>query len=223
VEGVTSIGDSAFYNCIRLSSVTIPGSVASIGEYAFRNCGLSSVTIGGSVTSIGDGAFSECSNLTSVIFGAGSNITTAWNDNSFPNNYYGGSTGYSLWTAYNTANKAGAYTRSGSIWTKTLPPGSATQDKIAITFWVNTDDQILASNSSVTISKTSAENNSFTAEAVNGPYNSVTWSVNGAVKATSGSVTINAVNYNTGTYRLGVIVVKGGAPYSTEITFIVTD
>ena len=32
--GVTSIGDDAFYNCTGLSSITIPDSVTSIGEYA---------------------------------------------------------------------------------------------------------------------------------------------------------------------------------------------
>ena len=36
----------------------IPGSVTSIGDYAFYGCtGLTSVTIPDSVTSIGDGAF----------------------------------------------------------------------------------------------------------------------------------------------------------------------
>jgi len=34
-DGVTSIGQSAFYNCSGLTSVTIPNSVTSIGEYAF--------------------------------------------------------------------------------------------------------------------------------------------------------------------------------------------
>ena len=36
-DGVTSIGDSAIYNCIELTSVTIPASVKSIGVGAFRN------------------------------------------------------------------------------------------------------------------------------------------------------------------------------------------
>ena len=66
-DGVTSIGDSAFFDCTSLTSVTIPDSVTSIGEYAFYNCtSLTSVTIPDSVTSIGDGAFSYCESLTSV-------------------------------------------------------------------------------------------------------------------------------------------------------------
>ena len=71
VEGkeytVTSIRNSAFYECSSLTSVTIPNSVTSIGNYAFYNCSrLTSVTIPNSVTSIGSGAFSLCTDLTSV-------------------------------------------------------------------------------------------------------------------------------------------------------------
>ena len=35
---VTSIGERAFYDCSRLTSVTIPNSVTSIGENAFDTC-----------------------------------------------------------------------------------------------------------------------------------------------------------------------------------------
>ena len=66
-DGVTSIGNYAFYNCRSLTSVTIPNSVTSIGKYAFYDCrSLTSETIPNSVTSIGGGAFEGCSSLTSV-------------------------------------------------------------------------------------------------------------------------------------------------------------
>ena len=66
-NGVTNIGDEAFFRCYGLTSVTIPDSVTNIGDYAFADCsGLTSVTIGNGVTSIGDRAFSDCSGLTSV-------------------------------------------------------------------------------------------------------------------------------------------------------------
>lgn len=54
---VTSIGESAFEECKGLTSVTIPNSVTSIGEYAFYYSDLMSVTIPESVTSIGKSAF----------------------------------------------------------------------------------------------------------------------------------------------------------------------
>ncbi len=37
-EGVTSIGNNAFFDCNYLTSATIPNSVTSIGEYAFNAC-----------------------------------------------------------------------------------------------------------------------------------------------------------------------------------------
>ena len=87
-EGVTSIGDNAFYR--RSGSVTIPSSVTSIGPRAFYGCGgalyvncdipsyssinespffnskFTSLVIGEGVTSIGDNAFYGCSGLQSV-------------------------------------------------------------------------------------------------------------------------------------------------------------
>ena len=66
-DGVTNIGERAFYYCSGLTSLTIPNSVTSIGEYAFYKCsGLTSVTITNSVTSIEVGAFSGCYGLTSI-------------------------------------------------------------------------------------------------------------------------------------------------------------
>ena len=66
-DGVTSIGNSAFNECISLTSITIPDSVTSIGTYAFSGCrSLTSITIPDSVTSIGAYAFQSCSNLTSI-------------------------------------------------------------------------------------------------------------------------------------------------------------
>ena len=71
-NSVTSIGGSAFSSCSGLTSVTIPNSVTSIGNYAFSGCsGLTSVTIPNSVTSIGSAAFYYCSGLTSVTIGSG--------------------------------------------------------------------------------------------------------------------------------------------------------
>ena len=65
-DSVTSIGDSAFRHCSGLTSVTIPDGVTCIEEDAFADCtNLTSVTIGNGVTNIGSGAF-ESSGLIRV-------------------------------------------------------------------------------------------------------------------------------------------------------------
>lgn len=66
-SGVTSIGDYAFYACLKLNSVTLHGDVKSIGGYVFQDCTkLTAVEIPEGVTSIGYRAFAGCSGLTSV-------------------------------------------------------------------------------------------------------------------------------------------------------------
>lgn len=66
-NGVRSIGSGAFRSCTRLTSVIIPDSVIGIGPEAFRSCGsLVSITIPNSVTCIDSEAFYNCNSLTSV-------------------------------------------------------------------------------------------------------------------------------------------------------------
>ena len=66
-DGVTNIGNYAFYFCENLTSLTLPDSVTSIGDSAFDTCrGLTNITIPEGVTNIGDCAFYDCSNLTSI-------------------------------------------------------------------------------------------------------------------------------------------------------------
>ena len=69
-------------------------------------------------TRIGNNAFHDCENLTSVIFGTGSNITTEFGTNAFFNT--AGTA--DLWTKYGavtrpfTANTR--FNRSGDVWTR---------------------------------------------------------------------------------------------------------
>ena len=67
IYSVTSIGESAFNNS-KLTTITIPNSVTSIGDQAFQYCTyLKDVTIGNRVESIGRAAFNNCSSLRSII------------------------------------------------------------------------------------------------------------------------------------------------------------
>ncbi len=89
-DGVTSIGDHAFWDFRSVKSVSIPNSVKRIGLNAFSECyvltsikipqgvtkietitfdncyKLSNIEIPDSVTSIGDRAFEDCNDLTSI-------------------------------------------------------------------------------------------------------------------------------------------------------------
>ena len=65
-----SIGDEAFYDCRRLRTLDIPASVTEIGEEAFTNCrSLTNLTIPDGVKKLGDensvgyGMFENCKNL----------------------------------------------------------------------------------------------------------------------------------------------------------------
>ena len=71
-DTVTSINDHAFYNCRRLTGITIPDSVNKIGESAFQGCNrLKTVIIGNNVHEIGKRAFADCARLTNLTIGTG--------------------------------------------------------------------------------------------------------------------------------------------------------
>ena len=109
-SNATSVGASAFADCVSLKSITIPATVTSIGNYAFNNCsalssimftertenqnltignyafrntGLTSVTLPATVTTIGKYAFYYCSSLKNVFFEDGTVLLNQIYENSF--------------------------------------------------------------------------------------------------------------------------------------------
>lgn len=74
-EGVTSIGDYAFFGT-NFRSVTIPDSVASIGHAAFSGSAIERLVLNAAL--IDDSAFSNCTSLTSVTFKDGVHYINDW-------------------------------------------------------------------------------------------------------------------------------------------------
>lgn len=76
---VTSIGESAFYNCSDVTHVSLPKSVSTIGRWAFAGCrGLSQMTVPDAVTVIDENVFNGCRGLTSITLGK--SVTTIRDD-----------------------------------------------------------------------------------------------------------------------------------------------
>ena len=59
-SGIKSIGDKAFFRCYNLATIVIPEGVTSIGDSAFYLSGLTSINIPNSIMTIGDNAFYHC-------------------------------------------------------------------------------------------------------------------------------------------------------------------
>ncbi|MEE1225212.1 MAG: leucine-rich repeat protein [Clostridia bacterium] len=66
-NGVTSIGECAFFECINLMSVNIADSVVAVGNEAFCCCyALTEIELPDSIVSMGSGAFGSCVGLTKI-------------------------------------------------------------------------------------------------------------------------------------------------------------
>jgi hypothetical protein len=65
---LTTIEANSFYRCEKLTSIVLPDSVTSIGNFAFTLCkALTSINLTDSLTEIGEAAFIQCYKLTSVV------------------------------------------------------------------------------------------------------------------------------------------------------------
>ena len=66
-NGLLTIGNAAFKNCVNLNNIIIPNNVTNIDSSAFENCtSLESVTLSNSLYAIAVGAFKGCSSLRSI-------------------------------------------------------------------------------------------------------------------------------------------------------------
>lgn len=67
-EGVTSVGESCFYGSFKLKNIEIPSTLTNIGVGAFVMCAMESITIPEGVTIIEEQTFAQCSHLKSITF-----------------------------------------------------------------------------------------------------------------------------------------------------------
>jgi hypothetical protein len=74
-DSLKSIGGTAFYNCKKITSISLPDSLISIGDYAFYNCtNLTKIILPVNITELLACTFKNCTSL-SVIY-IPSSVTT---------------------------------------------------------------------------------------------------------------------------------------------------
>ena len=117
---LTTIQSNAFANCVKLSSITLPEGVQTIGAYAFVCCyDLASATIPSTVTTMSNDVFRDCTSLATVYCNASTPPTR--NYAMFDNNASGriiyvpiGSVG-AYQTAANWSNYANDFAENTSV------------------------------------------------------------------------------------------------------------
>lgn len=76
---ITSIGNSAFFQCTAIKNIVIPNGVTSIGNETFYECGnLENISLPSTLQAIGQRVFVMCGNLKSVVIPNG--VTTIGED-----------------------------------------------------------------------------------------------------------------------------------------------
>ena len=66
-EGITEIGDYAFYYMPQLTEISLPSTVTRIGKCAFAFCSsMTAISVPAGVTSVGESAFEACSSLLAI-------------------------------------------------------------------------------------------------------------------------------------------------------------
>ncbi len=100
-DSITSIGQSAFYNC-GIKEINIPDSVKTIGASAFAATGLASIVIPSSAEEIGSNAFSQCTSLKSFYIDKTEGSITDINSNN-----WGVTEATIIWSSYYTITEEG--------------------------------------------------------------------------------------------------------------------
>ena len=121
-SSLTTVGNSAFRGCTRLSQITLPSSVTTIGDSAFRGSGLSSIATPSNLTSLGPYAFNGCASLTSASLSSSSTLT------SIPDFAFEGCEFLSSVTLPNSITSLGEYAfgASGAILSVVVPASVVT-------------------------------------------------------------------------------------------------
>lgn len=66
-DGITTLGDYAFFNCRSLTDVTLPSGLQAVGDNVFSNCrALTEIELPARISSLGTGIFSGCNTLETV-------------------------------------------------------------------------------------------------------------------------------------------------------------
>ncbi len=65
-EGITEIGDYAFYNNPKCKVIILPDSLEIIGECSFMDCGVEHINLPENLKSIGESAFGGCQSLQEI-------------------------------------------------------------------------------------------------------------------------------------------------------------
>ena len=67
-EGVTGVGNYAFYRCSSMAEISLPDSLESINSYAFSYCtALTGISLPENVVSLGSSAFRSCTGIAEFI------------------------------------------------------------------------------------------------------------------------------------------------------------
>ena len=65
-DNITSLGDETFMTCSKLSSINIPNTLTSLGEFCLAFCNVTKLTLPNSITNLGNNCFQSCENLETI-------------------------------------------------------------------------------------------------------------------------------------------------------------